>query len=140
MRWEVRAAHATDATLYTLHAWVDCETSMCPMPDSANDVALRIIAAVQALRDGVQDVAVKVLASSQLSGIAEGIQLQILKKVWLPQPRPFQPNPTPYQPQCITPLPLSSPPAQLPEAQAQALASPPFAISISGSITIQIQE
>ena len=45
---------------------------------------LRHNAALQALRDGVQDVAVKVLAASQLSGIAEGIQLQILKKVWSP--------------------------------------------------------
>ncbi len=37
--------------------------------------------AVQAMRDGVQEVAVKVLAASQFSGIAEGIQLQVLKKV-----------------------------------------------------------
>jgi len=36
---------------------------------------------VQAMRDGVQEVAVKVLAASQFSGIAEGIQLQVLKKV-----------------------------------------------------------
>ncbi len=36
---------------------------------------------VQAMRDGVQEVAVKVLAASQFSGIAEGIQLQVLKTV-----------------------------------------------------------
>ena len=35
------------------------------------------------MRDGVQEVAVKVLAASQFSGIAEGIQLQVLKKVCL---------------------------------------------------------
>ncbi|KAL0049131.1 hypothetical protein WJX82_007250 [Trebouxia sp. C0006] len=34
----------------------------------------------KAMRDGVQEVAVKVLAASQFSGIAEGIQLQVLKK------------------------------------------------------------
>ena len=33
------------------------------------------------MRDGVQEVAVKVLAASQFSGIAEGIQLQVLKTV-----------------------------------------------------------
>ena len=38
---------------------------------------------MQAMRDGVQEVAVKVLAASQFSGIAEGIQLQVLKKVCL---------------------------------------------------------
>lgn len=37
--------------------------------------------ALQALRNGVQDVAVKVLAAPQGNGIAEGIQLQILRKV-----------------------------------------------------------
>lgn len=41
------------------------------------------VVAVQAMRDGVQEVAVKVLAASQFSGIAEGIQLQVLKKVCL---------------------------------------------------------
>lgn len=39
------------------------------------------VLAVQAMRDDVQEVAVKVLAASQFSGIAEGIQLQVLKKV-----------------------------------------------------------
>ena len=38
-------------------------------------------AMLQALKDGVQDVAVKVLAASQFSGIPEGLQLQVLKKV-----------------------------------------------------------
>ena len=36
---------------------------------------------LQALKDGVQDVAVKVLAASQFGGIPEGLQLQVLKKV-----------------------------------------------------------
>ena len=81
-----------------------------PSKTQQHSVALRNNAALQALRDGVQDVAVKVLAASQLSGIAEGIQLQILKKVWSAQPSPPQPDPTPYQPQPIPPFPLSSPP------------------------------
>ena len=95
-----------------------------PSKTQQHSVALRNNAALQALRDGVQDVAVKVLAASQLSGIAEGIQLQILKKVWSAQPSPPQPDPTPYQPQPIPPFPLSSPPpAHLPVAHSRAFAS-----------------
>lgn len=45
---------------------------------------------MQALRDGVQDVAVKVLAASQVSSIAQGTQLQILKKVSCFGPTPPQ--------------------------------------------------
>ena len=63
---------------------------------------------MQALRDGVQEVAVKVLAASQFSGIAEGIQLQILKKVWSsPSPPPVSLAP-PTTPNPAHPLPLAT--------------------------------
>ncbi|KAL3143486.1 hypothetical protein ABBQ38_002293 [Trebouxia sp. C0009 RCD-2024] len=59
----------------------------------------------KALRNGVQDVAVKVLAAPQGNGIAEGIQLQILRKeIQLLHKLSYDPNVVQFYGACLDPV------------------------------------